>query len=112
MFKVPCPRCMNEKGVISAFRHVRGGVCFKCGGAGYVERKTEPRPMKSWRVGAVNLRKDHPHDHEAGAVIFPILTVKAATETAALKKAKAMLARGSAYDPESAFVRERTPGEG
>jgi hypothetical protein len=41
--KVECPRCLNGKGHIRAFTHVQGGVCFKCGGAGFVERKTAPK---------------------------------------------------------------------
>lgn len=43
--KVECPRCMKGKGHIRAFSHVQGGVCFKCGGAGHVERKTAPKPQ-------------------------------------------------------------------
>lgn len=34
-----CPRCHGGKGVISAFKHVQGGVCFKCGGKGFVVGK-------------------------------------------------------------------------
>lgn len=41
--KVECPRCLNGKGHIRAFTHVQGGVCFKCGGAGHIERKTAPK---------------------------------------------------------------------
>lgn len=43
--KVECTRCMNGKGHIRAFSHVQGGVCFKCGGAGHVERKAAPKPQ-------------------------------------------------------------------
>ncbi len=45
MYKVECPRCSNGKGVINAFRHVKGGVCFKCDGVGYVEVKTNPESL-------------------------------------------------------------------
>ena len=47
MYKVDCPRCMNTSGHIRAFSHVQGGVCFKCGGKGFVLRKTKPQ-KKSW----------------------------------------------------------------
>lgn len=29
-----CSRCCNDKGYISAYKHVKGGVCFKCKGRG------------------------------------------------------------------------------
>jgi hypothetical protein len=30
----PCSRCWDENGEIKSFRHVAGGICFKCGGRG------------------------------------------------------------------------------
>lgn len=42
MYKIECSRCASGKGIISAFRHVRGGVCFKCGGDGYTLSRTSP----------------------------------------------------------------------
>lgn len=30
MHKIECPRCLGGKGEIRAFRHVQGGVCFRC----------------------------------------------------------------------------------
>lgn len=45
MFKVPCTRCLNDKGYISAYRHVKGGVCFKCDGKGYTLVKTDPAKL-------------------------------------------------------------------
>lgn len=44
MHKIECPRCLGGKGEIRAFRHVQGGVCFRCKGRGYVEVKTIPKP--------------------------------------------------------------------
>ncbi|QLO06886.1 Uncharacterised protein [Escherichia coli] len=54
MHKIECPRCLGGKGEIRAFRHVQGGVCFRCKGRGYVEVKTIPKPsvrfvaMQKW----------------------------------------------------------------
>lgn len=109
MYKVECSRCCNGKGRIAAFSHIQGGVCFKCGGKGYVMRKTKPgKPSVSWQVGATNGRKTHPGDNDVGVVVFPIFTVKAPTQAAALKKAAAILAGGSDYFGETVFVKQVT----
>jgi hypothetical protein len=51
MIKVECPRCLNGKGFISAFKHVQGGVCFKCKGQGFVTCKTKPaQSFKFWAM--------------------------------------------------------------
>lgn len=111
MAKFECPKCSGGSGHIKAFSHVMGGVCFKCGGKGYVEQKTKPaKPMLEWSVGATNAAKSHPQDHEAGVCVFPIFTIKASTEAAALKKATEKLSKGSAYIASSAFVRQAMQG--
>jgi hypothetical protein len=43
--KYKCPRCLG-KGHINAFRHIAGGRCFQCGGAGSLQR-TQARPARS-----------------------------------------------------------------
>lgn len=40
-----CPKC-NGQGIIYQYGHVKGGVCFKCQGAGAVHG---PRPTKAER---------------------------------------------------------------
>lgn len=35
--EVPCDRCLG-RGRIAGFSHVQGGVCFKCGGSGVLQR--------------------------------------------------------------------------
>ena len=104
MFKVVCPRCCNSKGVIDAYSHVKGGVCFKCNGVGWIYRKTKPHPMRSWRVGAENLNNDHALDYKIEWVVFPIFQIKAKSEKEALRKAKAKLIRSQAYDADTVFV--------
>lgn len=89
--KVECPRCMNGKGHIRAFSHVRGGVCFKCGGAGYVERKTAPKAQFWFRCWSVI-------DGEGGYY----WNVKAPSEKQAMTKAQKFIekavAKGIGYD--------------
>ena len=77
MFKVECPRCTGGKGVISAFKHVKGGVCFQCNGLGYVMRKTKPIKMHWYNCWTVI-------DGE-GAFRY---SLKAPSETQALSKLK------------------------
>jgi hypothetical protein len=43
----PCYRCSGE-GVIHAFGHVLGGVCFHCGGSGV--QKNKPSMTRKWVV--------------------------------------------------------------
>lgn len=43
-YTTDCPRCVNGTGRISAFSHVKGGICFKCGGRGKITLKRKPRP--------------------------------------------------------------------
>ncbi|MGP9633721.1 hypothetical protein ACT3R7_11710 [Halomonas sp. AOP43-A1-21] len=105
LHKADCPRCAGGKGHIDAYSHIKGGVCFKCDGKGYVMLKAAPRRSTSWRVGATNIEQTHPGDHEAGAVVYPIFTLKARSESEALKKARAKLERGEGYDASSAFVK-------
>jgi len=45
-----CGRC-NGKGEIAAFRHVRGGICFRCWGSGFDTLK-EIRGLAEWLVRA------------------------------------------------------------
>lgn len=105
MNKYPCPRCTNGTGIIKAFSHVKGGVCFKCDGKGFVMLKSAPaKPLPKWRVGAINKLQSHPGDHPVGAVVFPIFSVAARTEEAAIKKAAEKLSRGNGYDANTVFV--------
>lgn len=53
-----CPRCHGGKGIISAFSHVKGGVCFKCSGKGYIQGK--PSAPTQWFVAMQ--RWDDPAD--------------------------------------------------
>lgn len=39
--KTPCPRC-GGSGYIPRFKHVEGGICFRCKGEGIVEGKASP----------------------------------------------------------------------
>ena len=44
---VTCPKCLGS-GYINAFRHIMGGACFACNGAGKVEAKAaRPEEAKS-----------------------------------------------------------------
>ena len=89
--KVECPRCMNGKGNIRAFQHVQGGVCFKCGGKGYVERKSAPKPQFWYRCWTVL-------DGEGGFY----WNLKAPSEKQALTKVRKFIERavsnGVCYD--------------
>lgn len=105
LHKAHCPKCFGGEGYINGFSHVKRGVCFKCKGKGYVMLKAPPRRTASWRVGATNIKKTHPSDHEAGAVVYPIFTIKARSEAEALRKARSTLLQGEAFDAESAFVK-------
>ena len=57
MIKVDCDRCFG-KGRINAFSGIMGGVCFKCGGDGYVMRKSKPRVQKEYKVSFLWLDKN------------------------------------------------------
>ena len=46
-YKVECSRCFGGKGFIRAYSHIQAGVCFKCGGKGYTEVKTNPEKLKA-----------------------------------------------------------------
>lgn len=95
--KVECPRCTNGKGRIHAFSHVLGGVCFKCSGTGYVERKTAPKAQFWFRCWSVI-------DGEGGFY----WSIKAPTEKQALTKARKFIekaaAKGIGYDMKSFWV--------
>jgi hypothetical protein len=47
-YKVDCPRC-DGTGKVWA-KHVANGVCFKCEGAGYLVRKTDPKKLEAARL--------------------------------------------------------------
>jgi hypothetical protein len=47
MIKVECGKCAG-KGTINGFSHVKGGVCFTCGGKGYKMQKSKPRPSATY----------------------------------------------------------------
>lgn len=42
MATVRCPKCLGE-GIIRAFLHVQGGVCFRCSGTGLVLESPEDK---------------------------------------------------------------------
>lgn len=92
--KVECPRCLGGKGHIRAFTHIQGGVCFKCGGAGHVERKTAPRQQFWYRCWTIL-------DGEGGFY----WSVKAPSEKQALTKVRKFIekaaAKGVGYDLEN-----------
>jgi hypothetical protein len=71
----PCYRCSGI-GTISAFGHVLGGVCFKCGGSG----KQSSRPITSinWTVLDANSK--------------PLYNVRAKNEKQAVQRALAIFA--------------------
>jgi len=55
-FKVTCGHC-NGTGNIPFYNHVYGGVCFHCGGRGFLVRKTKPKPQIDWAV-YISMSKD------------------------------------------------------
>lgn len=57
MFKKNCIKC-DGTGYISAFSHVEGGVCFKCGGQKYTLVKTEPEILEKRRAYAAKKRAE------------------------------------------------------
>ncbi len=74
--KSPCPRCAGD-GRISAYTHVKAGVCFRCGGAGTITTKYPPR-APSEKFGITGIQ-----DGERRLLFW----VKARNEADALKKA-------------------------
>ena len=50
MLKVDCGKCLG-RGYIRAFSHIKGGVCFDCGGAGFKLYKNAPRPSVKFAIG-------------------------------------------------------------
>ena len=44
-FQRDCPRCEGE-GFFTKFRHIRGGVCYRCKGSGVDSRSTWLKVMK------------------------------------------------------------------
>ncbi len=94
LVKVECARCLGGKGHISAFNHIQGGVCFQCGGKGYVMRKAAPRQMFWYRCWTVI-------DGEGGFY----WSLRAPSEQQALtktrKKIEKAIAAGVGYDPEN-----------
>jgi hypothetical protein len=56
MYKNPCRKCSDENGYIKAFKHVQGGVCFKCNGKGYTLTKTDPKVLEARRKKAEAVR--------------------------------------------------------
>lgn len=49
MYKVNCPRCTDGTGLITGFKHVKGGECFRCHGAGFITVKTDPAILAARR---------------------------------------------------------------
>lgn len=84
--KVPCGRCAGH-GTIEAFAGVLGGVCFKCGGRGYVSQKG---PYRSSRYYSVFVRMSHDDPTPRRW-----LGVRARSEKDAIRKARVTCARGA-----------------
>jgi hypothetical protein len=84
----PCYRCAG-KGEISGFRHVLGGVCFKCKGSGIQYSKPAARGIL-WVV--LDSKGKHSYN------------IKATTAAKAVAKAQATFAR---VQLDSDFTRER-----
>lgn len=95
-YRVACPRC-GGRGRLPQFSGVLGGVCFACKGSGFVVRKSRPRrPADRFAVSACSLR--------TGERVSPVFWLLARTERQALTKARALIARGTAYDPSTVTV--------
>jgi len=58
VIKVECSRCIGGKGRIDAFSHIKAGVCFKCGGHGFVMQKSKPNPQKTYEISFLWLDKE------------------------------------------------------
>ena len=84
MHKIECPRCLGGKGEIRAFRHVQGGVCFRCKGRGYVEVKTIPKP--SIRFVAMQKWANPEHDNYNNGDFISTFYFKARSQAEATKK--------------------------
>lgn len=80
----PCYRCSGE-GVIRAFGHVLGGICFKCHGTGTQKDK----PIKSIMWAVLDTNGNH------------VYNVRAKTLLSAIKSALQIFARAQI---------QRTPG--
>jgi hypothetical protein len=63
-----CPKCSN--GTIPQFRHVEGGVCFLCLGAGKVTEATASRWL------AAQLRQDLPRSEGTSTPTAPARKIK------------------------------------
>lgn len=94
MAKYECPKCSNGKGIINAFSHVLGGVCFKCKGTGFIEQKNKPTISKQYSFSF--LWTDPNHCNYRNGDFCKCFIKKARSESAAIKIAeKAMKANGS-----------------
>ena len=60
MIKVDCHNC-NKSGRITAFSHIKNGICFKCEGKGYTEHKAPPRNQKTFAVSFLWLDEEDPN---------------------------------------------------
>lgn len=89
---IACPRCDGTG-------RFGGGVCFNCKGACRVKARPVAKGY-SWKVFAC--------ERETGAKIS-VFRLKALTAETALARAKAQLARGTGYDPETTQVERVRP---
>lgn len=83
-----CVKC-NGRGYISAFSNVQGGVCFSCKGTGVVIQKTKPTVSKRFILNFLWMDEAHPNYNNGEYT--PCLTIKAASMSAANKKAEALM---------------------
>lgn len=89
----PCSRC-NGFGTIQHHANVLGGVCFKCHGKG-TQKNVPASKAQKWSVTAA--------ERETGERLS-VFFVRAKSEENALAVARATLARGNGFLPESATV--------
>lgn len=57
--RVPCPRCGGD-GVVERYSSVDGGICYLCGGKGYIEKSNLSTPTKA-RVNKQTPNKQKPN---------------------------------------------------
>lgn len=67
-YKVECSRCFGGKGFIRAYSHIQAGVCFKCGGKGYTEVKTNPEKLKAAKAKRDAKRQEEYAEREAKGI--------------------------------------------
>lgn len=88
-----CPKC-NGSGYLACYSGIANGVCFSCEGNGF-KIGVAPVAGIKFPITAVN---------KATGVRELVVHVTSKSAAAAVKKAAAMFARGTGYQPETAQV--------